>query len=119
MDEFSKRTRQEIASVLGGLIEAYKAEHGHDPDARALGSLRLHANKLSRAAKGDSEPGDLRAHVREWAQQARRAEGQALEPLGPAVSNRKGPRSDAAALSLSLRRSRGGRCSRPGRSTGS
>jgi hypothetical protein len=56
MDEFSKRTRQEIASVLGGLIEAYKADHGHDPDARALGSLRLHANKLSRAAKGDSEP---------------------------------------------------------------
>ncbi len=97
MDEFSKRTRQEIASVLGGLIEAYKAERGHDPDARALGSLRLHANKLSRAAKGDSEPGDLRAHVREWAQQARRAEGQALEPLGPAVSNRKGPRSGAAA----------------------
>jgi len=97
MDEFSKRTRQEIASVLGGLIEAYKAEHGHDPDARALGSLRLHANKLSRAAKGDSEPGDLRTHVREWAQQARRAEGQALEPLGPAVSNRKGPGAAAAA----------------------
>jgi hypothetical protein len=38
MDEFSKRTRQEIASVLGGLIEAYKAERGHDPDARALGA---------------------------------------------------------------------------------
>jgi hypothetical protein len=95
MDEFSKRTRQEIASVLGGLIEAYKADRGHDPDARALGSLRLHANKLSRAAKDDSEPGDLRAHVRQWAQQARRAEGQALEPLGPAVSNRKGPRSGA------------------------
>lgn len=97
VDEFSKRTRQEIASVLGGLIEAYKADHGHDPDARALGSLRLHANKLSRAAKGDSEPGDLRAHVRGWAQQARRVEGQALEPLGPAVSNRKGQRSAAAA----------------------
>lgn len=97
MDEFSKRTRQEIASVLGGLIEAYKAERGHDPDARALGSLRLHANKLSRAAKSDSEPGDLRAHVREWAKQARCAEGQALEPLGAAVSNRKGQRSAAAA----------------------
>jgi len=97
MDEFSKRTRQEIASVLGGLIEAYKADHGYDPDARALGSLRLHANKLSRAAKGDSEPGELMAHVRGWAQQARRAEGQALEPLGPAVSNRKGTGAAAAA----------------------
>ncbi len=97
MDEFSTRRRQEIASVLGGLIEAYRAEHGHDPDARALGSLRLRANKLSRAAKDHSEPGELLAHVRDWAQQARRSEGRALEPLGPAVSNRKGPGADVGA----------------------
>ena len=91
MDEFSKRTRQEIASVLGRLIDAYRVRHGHDPDARALGSLRLKANKLSRDAKDESEPGELMAHVRDWAQQAHRAEGQALEPVGPQVSNRNGP----------------------------
>jgi hypothetical protein len=91
MDEFSRRRRQEIEPVLAKLTVAYRAERGVDPDERALSSLRLQANKLSRAAKAQSEPGDLRAHVRDWAQQARRGEGQALEPLGPAVSNRKGP----------------------------
>ena len=91
MDEFSKRTRKEIAAQLALLVEAYRIDHGHDPDARALGSLRLRANKMSRAAKPDSEPGELLAHVRDWAQEARRAAGQALEPLGAQVSNRKGP----------------------------
>jgi hypothetical protein len=100
MDEFSKRTRQEIAAQLGELVDAYRVRHGHDPDARALGSLRLKANKLSRDAKGDSEPGELMAHVRDWAQQAHRAEGQALEPLGSQVSNRNGPSAGTAAPDL-------------------
>ncbi len=50
MDEFSKRTRKEIAAELARLVEAYRIDYGHDPDARALGSLRLRANKMSRAA---------------------------------------------------------------------
>jgi TrwC relaxase/AAA domain len=96
MDEFSTRTRQEIEPLLVGLVAAFKAQHGFEPDARALGSLRLRANKLSRASKGESDPGELMDHVRDWAAQARAADGQALEPLGPAVSNRKGPGSAQA-----------------------
>ncbi len=91
MDEFSKRTRQEIAGELARLVDEYKAQNGYDPDSHALYSLRQKASKVSRAPKTSSEPGDLRLHVRQWAQEARRADGEALEPLGALVSNRKGP----------------------------
>lgn len=104
IDEFSTRRRQEIEGVLLRLIDTYRAQHGFDPDAHALGSLRQLANKLSRAAKDDDGAGELMAHVRGWAQQARRSGAQALEPLGAAVSNRKGPGAEAQAQDSALAR---------------
>jgi len=91
MDMFSKRSRQEIDARMLELTAQYKADYGKDPDERVTASLRQRATEESRAPKTSSEPDDLEKYIRDWAAEARASENGALEPLGPAVSNRKGP----------------------------
>ena len=83
MEEFSSR-RRSIGPVAARLAEAYEAQFGRAPDARALASLRQWANHVTRRGK-DQEPLDLMALVRQWAAQASVSEAGALEPLAPAV----------------------------------
>ena len=95
MEQFSSR-RQSISALTDRLAREFEAQHGHAPDARALGQLRLWANHASRARK-PAEPLDLAAEVRRWAAQARAGEAGALEPVMPRVSRRHGVRSGAEA----------------------
>ncbi len=87
IDQFSSR-RQSISALTERLAREFEAQHGHAPDARALGELRQWANHATRARK-DAEPLDLAAEVRRWAAQARAGEAGALEPVAPAVSARR------------------------------
>ena len=57
MDQFSSR-RQSIAALTLRLAQKFEEQHGHAPDARALGELRQWANHATRARKG-AEPLDL------------------------------------------------------------
>ena len=95
MEEFSSR-RRSIGPVTARLAEAYEAQFGRAPDARALASLRQWANHATRRGK-DDEPLDLMALVRRWAAQASASEAGALEPLAPAVMHASRSRSRAAA----------------------
>jgi len=88
MEQFSSR-RQSISALTERLARQFEAQHGHAPDARALGQLRQWANHASRASKG-AEPLDLAAEVRRWAAQARASEAGALEPVMPKVTSRRG-----------------------------
>ena len=83
MDMFSSR-RQSIGPMTTRLAQAYEAQFGRAPDARALTRLRQWANHATRRGK-DTEALDLGALVRQWAAQARASESGALEPLAPAV----------------------------------
>ena len=89
MDQFSSR-RQSISALTQRLAQKFQEQHGHAPDARALGGLRQWANHATRARKG-AGPLDLDAEVRRWAAQARASEAGALEPVMPAVTARRGP----------------------------
>ena len=83
MDMFSSR-RHSINPVTARLAEAYQAQFGRAPDARALTSIRQWANHMTRRAKV-AEPLDMESLVRRWAAQACASESGALEPLAPAV----------------------------------
>jgi TrwC relaxase/AAA domain len=83
MDMFSSR-RHSIGPVTARLAEAYEAQYGRAPDARALAGLRQWANHATRRRK-DARPLELGALVRRWSAQARAGEAGALEPLAPAV----------------------------------
>jgi hypothetical protein len=89
MDQFSSR-RQSISALTQRLAQRFEEQHGHPPDARALGGLRQWANHATRRGKG-AAPLDLDAEVRRWAAQARASEAGALEPVISAVSARRGP----------------------------
>ncbi len=89
MEEFSSR-RQSISALTVRLAAEFEAQHGHAPDARALGTLRRWANHASRRGK-DAEPLDLASEARRWAVQARASEAGALEPVMPGVTTRRGP----------------------------
>jgi hypothetical protein len=89
MEEFSSR-RQSISELTVRLAAEFEAQHGHAPDARALGTLRRWANHASRRGK-DAEPLDLASEARRWAVQARASEAGALEPVMPGVTTRRGP----------------------------
>ena len=78
------------------LAAEFEAQHGHAPDARALGTLRQWANHASRRSK-DAEPLDLAAEARRWAAQARASEAGALEPVMPEVTTRRGPAAEPVA----------------------
>ena len=95
MAEFSSR-RQSISALTVRLAAEFEAQHGHAPDARALGTLRQWANHASRRGK-DAEPLDLAAEARRWAAQARASEAGALEPVMPAVTTRRGPAAEPVA----------------------
>ena len=89
MAEFSSR-RHTISALTARLAAEFAAQHGHAPDARALGNLRQWANHASRLGK-PGEPLDLAAAARRWAAQARTGDAGALEPVMPAVTTRRGP----------------------------
>ncbi|HVB44053.1 MAG TPA: MobF family relaxase [Streptosporangiaceae bacterium] len=93
MDMFSSR-RRSIGPLTGRLAQAYEAQFGRVPDARALTSLRQWANHATRRGK-DSEPLDLAALVRRWSAQASASEAGALEPLAPAVLRGASPPAQA------------------------
>ena len=101
MEEFSSR-RQSITALAQRLAAEFEAQHGHPPDARALGKLRRWANHASRRAK-DGQPLDVPAEARRWAAQARASEAGALEPVMPAVTTRRGPHAPAPAEPRPLR----------------
>jgi hypothetical protein len=88
MAEFSSR-RQSISALTARLAAEFQTQHGHAPDARALGNLRQWANHASRLGK-PGEPLDLAAAARRWAAQARTGDAGALEPIMPAVTTRRG-----------------------------
>lgn len=94
MDMFSSR-RQSIGPVTARLAQAYEAQFGRAPDARALTSLRQWANHATRRGK-DTGPLDLAGLVRQWAAHARAGEAGALEPLAPAVMGTGTPGASAA-----------------------
>jgi ATP-dependent exoDNAse (exonuclease V) alpha subunit len=83
MDMFSSR-RASIGPLTARLAQAYQAQFGRAPDARALTSLRQWANHATRRGK-DTGALDLAALVRRWSAQASEGEAGALEPLAPAV----------------------------------
>ena len=83
MDMFSSR-RQTIGPLTARLAQAYEAQYGRAPDARALTSLRQWANHATRRGK-DAGPLDLGALVRRWSAQASASEAGALEPLAQTV----------------------------------
>ena len=83
MDMFSSR-RASIGPLTARLAQAYQAQFGRAPDARALASLRQWANHATRRGK-EEEPLDLAALVRGWSAQASASEAGALEPVAPAV----------------------------------
>jgi hypothetical protein len=93
MEQFSSR-RHSISALTQRLAREFEEQHGHPPDARALGQLRQWANHASRRGKG-AGPLDLPTEVRRWAAQARAGEAGALEPLMPAVSTRRQPTTKA------------------------
>src|ERR1022692_4064665 len=79
MDMFSSR-RQSINPITARLAEAYQAQYGRAPDARALAGLRQWANHATRRGK-DAGPLDLGALVARWSAQAITVETGAPEPL--------------------------------------
>ena len=81
MDMFSSR-RHSIGPLTARLAQAYEAQSGRAPDARALTSLRQWASHATRRGK-DSEPLDRAALVRRWSARACASEAGALEPLAP------------------------------------
>jgi hypothetical protein len=83
MDMFSSR-RASIGPLTARLAQAYQAQYGRAPDARALASLRQWANHATRRGKQE-EPLDLPALVRGWSAQASASEAGALEPVAPAA----------------------------------
>jgi conjugative relaxase-like TrwC/TraI family protein len=95
VDAFSTRTRQDIEGRLSELIEAYRLRFGREPDARALYGLRHRATLDTRVRK-EAEL-SLGEHVAQWAQTARYAEGEALEPVAGQVCARLTPARGRAA----------------------
>ena len=93
MDMFSSR-RRSIGPLTARLAQAFEAQFGRAPDARALASLRQWANHATRRGK-DTDPLDLAALVRQWSAQARASEAGALEPVAPAVMATGAPSSPA------------------------
>ena len=91
MDMFSSR-RRSIGPLTARLAQAFEAQFGRAPDARALASLRQWANHSTRRGK-DAGPLDLAALVRQWSAHARASEAGALEPLAPAVLGTSAPAS--------------------------
>ena len=89
MDMFSSR-RRSIGPLTARLAQAFEAQFGRAPDARALASLRQWANHSTRRGK-DAEPLDLVALVRQWSAHARASEAGALEPVAPAVLGTSAP----------------------------
>jgi len=89
MDMFSSR-RRSIGPLTARLAQAFEAQFGRAPDARALASLRQWANHATRRGK-DTGPLDLAALVRQWSAHARAAESGALEPVAPAVMGTGAP----------------------------
>jgi conjugative relaxase-like TrwC/TraI family protein len=94
MDEFSSR-RQSIGPLTARLAQAFEAQFGRAPDARALASLRQWANHATRRGK-DADLLDLAALVRRWVAQASASEAGALEPLAPTVMRAGAPVPPAA-----------------------
>ncbi len=87
VDAFSTRRREDIEGRrLPELIEQYRRNFGREPDARALYGLRHRATLDTRRAK-ESEL-SLDQHVAQWAETARRTDGEALEPVGQQVCAR-------------------------------
>ena len=78
IDEFSSR-REQVTRNMARLRDAYRAEHGHDPDQRALNSMRKQAYYDGRASKDDTRDGPTR--LRDWEQQSRSAELGSLRDL--------------------------------------
>ena len=89
MDMFSSR-RRSIGPLTARLAQAFEAQNGRAPDARALASLRQWANHATRRGK-DAGPLDLAALVRQWSAHARASEAGALEPVAPAVMGTGAP----------------------------
>ena len=78
IDEFSSR-REQVTRNMARLRDAYRAEHGHDPDQRALNSMRKQAYYDGRASKDDTRDGAAR--LRDWERQSRSAELGSLRDL--------------------------------------
>ena len=89
MAEFSSR-RQSISALTVRLAAEFEAQHGHAPDARALGNAAPVGQPRQPLGQGHGEPLDLAAEARRWAAQARAGEAGALEPVMPAVTTRRG-----------------------------
>jgi hypothetical protein len=89
MDVFSSR-RRSIDPLTADLAQAYEAQHGRSPDARALGELRQWATHATRRAKEASMP-DRAELVRQWEAQASAKEAGALAPVMPQTTNRRAP----------------------------
>jgi conjugative relaxase-like TrwC/TraI family protein len=83
MDMFSSR-RRSIGPLTARLAQAFEAQLGRGPDARALASLRQWANHATRRGKNAGSL-ELAALVRQWSARARASEAGALEPVAPAV----------------------------------
>ena len=65
------------------LRDQYRAQHGHDPDQRALNSMRDDAYYKDRACKDDTR--DLNTRLRDWEQQTRGAELGSLRDLAAQI----------------------------------
>jgi conjugative relaxase-like TrwC/TraI family protein len=89
MDMFSSR-RRSIGPLTARLAQAFEAQFGRAPDARALASLRQWANHTTRRGK-DAAPLDLVTLVRQWSAHARASEAGALEPVAPAILGTSAP----------------------------
>jgi flagellar biosynthesis GTPase FlhF len=89
MEMFSSR-RRTIGPLTARLAQAFEAQFGRAPNARALASLRQWANHATRRGK-DTGPLDLPALVRQWSAHARASEAGALEPVAPAVMGTSAP----------------------------
>jgi conjugative relaxase-like TrwC/TraI family protein len=89
MDMFSSR-RRSIGPLTARLAQAFEAQFGRAPDARALASLRQWANHSTRRGK-DAGPLDLVALVRQWSAHARASEAGALEPVASAILGTSAP----------------------------
>ena len=108
MDMFSSR-RRSIGPLTARLAQAFEAQFGRAPDARALASLRQWANHATRRGK-DAGALDLAVLVRQWSAHARASEAGALEPVAPAVMG-----TGARRPNLESRRTRAGRRKRTSR----
>ena len=76
--EFSSR-REQVTRNMAQLRGAYRAQHGHDPDQRALNAMRKEAYYHNRPGKDDTRGAATR--LRDWEQQSRNADLGSLRDL--------------------------------------